>query len=132
MAVKNQMCSMEHVESWIAEAAIEKYDAVKLGTVEGQLLKSASANDVVIGFALNDAAIGTSVDIQRDGTARARCSAAILLGASVMATADGEVVTVAASSNVQYHCIGQAASATGAANEILSVVINPHSNYTHA
>jgi hypothetical protein len=134
MAVKNQAAFTDHIESWIAEAAIEKYDAVMLGTVEGQVLKTSAITDICIGFALNAAAIGMSVDIQRDGVARGRCSAALVLGVSLQATADGEVVTVVAATttNVQQHCVGVAASATSAANEIVSVVITPHANYTHA
>lgn len=134
MAVKNQMAVTDCITSWIAGAAIEKYDCVKLDTTEGQVIKTASANDIGIGFALNAAdTAGDSVDIQMHGIARARTATTVALGASVYAIADGEVGTVASSNNTLYHCIGQAASAAGSGgNEIISVVINPHTTYTHA
>lgn len=139
MAVKNQMCFVEGIESFIAGAAISKYDTVKADSTEGQVVHTVApvetggfVGDVIIGFALEAATAGQPVSVQTKGVARARASDAILLGASVQGTDDGEVVTVGTTANKLYRCIGQAASAAAAADEIISVVINRHETYTHS
>ena len=139
MAVKNQPCFVAGVESWIAGAAINKYDAVKLHTTEGCVMKTAVLADVngmygdrVVGFALSDADAGQPVSVQTKGTARGRASDVIAIGASVQGTTDGELVTAGTTAHKVYKCIGVAASAAGAANEIISVVIQRHDNHLNA
>ena len=138
MAVKNQMCSVAGVESWIAGAEIHMYDAVKLHTTEGQVVHTVApvetggfVGNVIVGFALEDATTGQPVSVQTKGTARGRASDVIALGASVMGTDDGELVTAGTTAHKAYINIGQAASAAGAADEIISVVINRHETHSN-
>lgn len=82
-----------------AEAAIVVRRLVKLGTAAGQVIHTAAITDVVIGVALNSAAIGERVQIQTSGIAEVECGSAIAYLDQVMpiGTGAGKAATAAGS-----------------------------------
>lgn len=85
-----------------AGAAITRGCLVKLDTTEGQVVVTTAITDIVFGVALNTAASGDMVKVQRRGVAKVLIGEAIALGAAVMpiGTGGGKAATGAGATAV--------------------------------
>lgn len=117
------------IKSFIAEAAVLPYRAVKFGTAEGQVVQAAAAADAQIGVAdnLGQNTAGSRVDVVLDGIADAEAGAAITRGALLSVDASGRVITAAAAAGVNVRSIGTALSTAAAAGEIIPIRVGPGS-----
>lgn len=105
---------------FVAGGTIAQYRAVKLHSVEGQVVASAAIADVSIGASMDAASSGDLVTVQTFGKVKLTASAAIALGAQVMVTAAGagKVSTAAGATAVS---IGIALQAAGDDGDIIEV-----------
>lgn len=125
MAAPYEVYSDSDVISMRANAAVVKHRAVKLHTVEGEVVHSAAIADVTIGVALGDAAAGEHVAVQVKGVAKLECAAAVTLGAQVMvqaASADGSI-DVAAGATANSLGIALQAGSNGD-GDVIAVLLN--------
>lgn len=83
--------------SFVAEEAITANRALKLGSVEGQVLHTTAITEACIGVALQTVAAGQEVPVQIFGVVKCVASAAVSMGAELMPTAAGagKVMTAA-------------------------------------
>jgi|CXWL01.1.fsa_nt_gi hypothetical protein len=111
--------------TFIAGAAIPQYSAVKLHSVEGQVVVTAAITDVTIGFAQDSAAAAgdpVSVATVAGTIAKGIASAAITLGDSVMPGASGKVATAA---GVTAKDCGTALKAATADGNVIPILLRP-------
>jgi len=120
--------------SMIAEAIIEDYDVVMLGTAPNYVLKTSAVTSIPFGWVRNGAAAGASVTVYpNDGCVflcRANASA-ITKGALVGPAADGEVGPITVAGAAKKAC-GQALKARGATDDIIPVWWQPGIIQSHA
>lgn len=90
----------ENVVERKAGAAITRGELLKLDSTEGQVVKTTAITEIVFGVALNTAASGEKVKVQRRGVAKVLISAAVALGAEVMPGANGKAATAAGATAV--------------------------------
>lgn len=104
-----------------AEAAITARRLVKLGTAPGQAIHTSAITDVVIGVAINTAAIGERVQIQTDGIAEVACKAGVAYLAQVMPDSGGAGLCATAAGATAKSCGQACGTTTTAENEIQKV-----------
>lgn len=86
-----------------------------------------SANGTIVGVLQNKpASLGAEAAIMSDGVTKMVCSAAIAVGAQVKVDAAGKATPTPATGN---YVIGIALTATAAANELLSVLLQSPSKF---
>jgi hypothetical protein len=100
---------------------------VKFHSTAGQVVHAAGATEASIGIALNGGAAATTIFVQHHGTALATAGAAITEGALLTADSAGRVVTAAPSAGVNNRLIGIALSSAAAANDTITIAIEPGS-----
>lgn len=108
-----------------AQAAIDQYNCVKIGTAEGTVIETSAANDIGIGFMHTGKATAANehVTIYTSGVVWARASDTVSYGDYLEATADGEVVTQTPANGVLQNIVGIALGA-GVTDEIIPVQIH--------
>ncbi len=93
---------------FLAEVALLRGQAVVKGTARDQVKLGSGANEIVIGFAINDADVGQSVAIfpvNGGGKCKAIAGATFDAGKPLMLEgADGRVKEYAADNTLQYGC----------------------------
>lgn len=107
--------------AFLAKSAVEVGDAVKLDSANEDQVEKATANtDSAIGFAMNVAAAGETVEVALPGGGgKARCGEAITAGKLLVAGADGEVFQTNADGD---RVIGMAMD-DGVENDIIGVEV---------
>lgn len=124
MAIKNITAS----QTFVAGGTITENQLVKLDATTMQVV-AAGAGEDAIGVAQNAAASGEEVSVAYRGVVKVVASAAIALGASLMAAATGKVVTAtapaAAYAASRVNVLGVALEAATANNDIISIFWRP-------
>lgn len=126
MSIKN----LTATKTLKAEAAISENRVVKLGTNALQVI-TAGAGEDAIGVAQHGVALDEEISIEATPGAIVKCvaSAAITLGARVMAAANGKIVTAtapaAAYAATRVRVLGIALEAASADNDVISVLWMP-------
>jgi len=101
------------IYTFVAAGAIGRGHAVKLHSVENQVVQCSSQGEIAYGVAINEALTGESVTVLRRGRySRAVSGDALTLNAQVTPGADGQY-EVAASADV---VVGNAREVAGAAD----------------
>jgi hypothetical protein len=95
---------------------------VVLDTTAGQVLAASAIAGVAIGVAIGPAVAGEGVAVQVNGIAKITASAAITLGAEVMATASG-AGKVSTASGATARAIGVALETVANDGEVVSVLL---------
>jgi hypothetical protein len=131
----NDVCVMygEGV-SMIAEAAIDDYDVVMLGTAPNYVLKTSAITSIPFGVVRNGAAAGSSVTVYPNDGCVFLCRAnagTIAKGALVGPTADGEVAPITVAGAAKKAC-GQVLKARVATDDIIPVWWQPGIIQSHA
>lgn len=116
-------------KSYVAEAAVLPYRAVKFGTASGQVIQAAAAADAIIGVAdnLGQATAGARVDVIQGGIAEIEAGAAITRGALLISDASGRGITAAAAAGTNTRTMGIALETAAGAGEIIPVLLMPGS-----
>lgn len=91
---------------------------VKIDTDDEEIVLTAATTDVAFGITMSAIPNGSFGDVQVQGKAICTCSAAIAIGARVMAGASGKVATYSAGLN---NVVGTALTATSADGDLLEV-----------
>lgn len=127
------MANYDEITAWgdasysaLAEAALDDYDVVKLGTASNEVDKC-GANEIATGCVRHGVAINLSASIYctPGQVYRLRASAAITKGVYVKGAADGEIAAMATTGTTVQHHVGIALKAATAANEIIPVLWLP-------
>jgi len=105
-----------------ADLSAKQFHAVKI-TAAQQVNLSTVAGEPVIGILQNKPASGAAADIMVIGVTKVKAGAAIAAGASVMAGADGRIITAATAGS---EVIGKALEAAANADEIISILLVAH------
>ncbi len=125
VTLAKNVISPGHATSQEAEAAIDQYDCVKIGTGDGLVIKTAAANDPGIGFVHTDkaTAAGQGITVYHTGVVWARAAGSITAGVDLEATVDGEVTEETPAAGVTQFIVGRALAASAGANELIPVLI---------
>lgn len=124
VTLQNNVISPGQAVSMEAEAAIDQYDCVKIGAADGQVVKTAGANDPGIGFVHDSkAAAGQGIGVYVTGVVWARSSGSVTAGDDLEATTDGEVTTETPAAGITQFIVGRALAASAGANERIPVLI---------
>jgi len=120
------MALQSQAQSFIAEAAVLPYRAVKFGTTDGVVIQGTAAGDAVIGIAdnLGQATAAARIDVYKSGPAEAEAGAAITRGALLMIDSSARVITAAAGAGANVSVVGRALASAGAAGEIIPIEIS--------
>lgn len=113
------------VVSFVAAADLSalQYTFVKLDS-NGAVVAVAAATDIPIGVLQNAPKSGQTAEVAVVGGTKLKASAAITLPALVGTTATGTAVKLAAGTDTTKYILGQADTAAGGANELISVIVN--------
>jgi Kef-type K+ transport system membrane component KefB len=105
-----------------ADLSAKQYTFVKLSGTG--VISAAAATDVVIGVLQNAPTSGKTAEVAITGVTKLKASAAISAGALVGTTSTGLAVAVVAGTDTTKYVLGQAITAAGAANDIITVAVN--------
>lgn len=112
-----------NLKPYTVETATTRYRAVKLGSVTGAVVPVTGATDKVVGFSIEDGAVGETKAIAMDGgQIYAEAGAAILVDADLTIDASGRVVTAAPSAGTNVQWFGKAREAAGAAGDVIPIM----------
>lgn len=116
-----------HTLPFEAEAAITAGQCVINGTSDGQCKLPTADGQLVIGVALNDAAIGETVDVCVLGPCLATSNGAVTIGTLVEAkSTTGKVDDFTVAATTVKYVVGRALSASaGGTSEMCSIFVNP-------
>jgi hypothetical protein len=105
-----------------ADLSAKQYTFVKLSGAG--VVSAAAATDIVIGVLQNAPKSGQTAEVAIDGVTKLKASAAITVGALVGTTSTGTAVAVVAGTDTTKYVFGQAITAAGAANDIITVAVS--------
>lgn len=105
-----------------ADLSAKQYTFVKMSGTG--VISAAAATDVVIGVLQNAPTSGKTAEVALYGVTKLKASAAISAGALVGTTSTGTAVAVVAGTDTTKYVLGQAITAAGAANDIITVAVN--------
>lgn len=111
--------------SYVAAADLSalQYTFVKLDA-NGAVVAVAAATDIPVGVLQNAPKSGQTAEVLVIGGSKLKASAAITLPALIGTTATGTAVKLAAGTDLTKYILGQADEAAGAANDVISVIVN--------
>lgn len=98
------------IKSFVAEAAVNPYRIVKMGTADGQVVQAAAATDALIGVAdmQGQATVNGRVDIVMAGIADVEFGGTVTRGGPITADANGKAVAAAPAAGANNRLIGYA------------------------
>jgi len=105
-----------------ADLSAKQYTFVKISGTG--VISVAAATDVPIGILQNAPTSGKTADVAVSGISKLKASAAISAGALVGVTSTGLAVAVVAGTDLTKYVLGQAITAAGAANDIITVAFD--------
>lgn len=107
--------------SYTSGGAVPRYSLVKLSS--GKAVVAAAKTDAVFGVSCENSIAATDlpIELEHSGIVKVVASTAISLGASLMAAADGKVITHDASSGTPR--IGKALEAATAADQEIRILL---------
>lgn len=105
-----------------ADLSAKQYTFVKMSGTG--VVSAAAATDVVIGVLQNTPTSGQAAEVAVSGITKLKASAAIAAGALVGTTSTGLAVAVVAGTDTTKYVFGQAITAAGAANDIITVAVD--------
>lgn len=105
-----------------ADLSAKQYTFVKISGTG--VISAAAATDVVIGVLQNSPKSGQVAEVAVSGITKLKASAAITAGALVGTTSTGLAVAVVAGTDTTKFVLGQAITAAGAANDIITVAVD--------
>jgi hypothetical protein len=105
-----------------ADLSAKQYTFVKLSGTG--VISAAAATDVPIGVLQNAPTSGKTAEVSIDGVTKLKASAAISVGALIGTTSTGLAVALTAGTDTTKYVLGQAITAAGAANDIITVAID--------
>lgn len=112
-----------NVDEGTAEAAVEAYRFIKMGTTQGTVTPCTAITDIAIGVSRNKAAIGERVEYQTRGIALVQCKTALTLHAEVMPAAS-EAGKASDASGATARSAGVCLQATTTDGQVVAVAIN--------
>ena len=105
-----------------ADLSAKQYTFVKMSGTG--VISAAAATDVVVGVLQNAPTSGKTAEVAISGVTKLKASAAISAGALVGTTSTGLAVAVVAGTDTTKYVFGQAITAAGAANDIITVAFD--------
>jgi hypothetical protein len=117
------------IESFRAEAAVEKYEAVMFGTDADHVKPATGAGVLCAGVCMHAAAAGEKVDLVTFGPYKCIADDAIAKGALVRISATtGKVDDITAGVSTLTHVVGTSLEAVSADGDLISVFIGKNSH----
>jgi len=105
-----------------ADLSAKQYTFVKLSG--SGVISAAAATDICVGVLQNAPKSGQTAEVAIDGVTKLKASAAITVGALVGTTSTGLAVALTAGTDTTKYVFGQAITAAGAANDIITVAVS--------
>ena len=105
-----------------ADLSTKQFTFVKISGTG--VISVAAATDVPVGVLLNAPTSGKTAEVAVSGIVKLKASAAITAGALVGTTSTGTAVALTAGTDTTKYVLGQALTAAGAANDIITVAVN--------
>ncbi len=112
------------IKNYVAQAAINPFRIVRLGTADGTVTLATAATDLIIGVVADvGPAAGERCDVVHAWIAFTEAGAAITRGALVTSDAVGRAVTAAPAAGVNNRVLGLALESAVAAGDVIRVLV---------
>jgi len=115
-------------ETFLAGAAITRYQVVKVGAADNTVIPAVDDAASMLGVAMRPAASGAQVPVQINRIVKCIASAAVTRGTVVTGAAAGKIATYVDNAGVQDFYLGEALESAAADGDVISVMMMPGTN----